>query len=113
MKQPAELLRMARPVLQNLCVALWPTEAFPTSLFGLLMRLRGAVSRANSWRRSACFEGARRAYACVKMHFWKVNAVTVATGPPADKLRTAEQFYTEVEGARITEAMCPKDTLYY
>jgi hypothetical protein len=50
----------------------------------------------------------------VKTHFQKVDAVTVATGPPADKPRTTEQFFAEVEeGARITEAMCPKDTLYF
>ena len=54
------------------------------------------------------------AYACVKTHFRKVDAMTLATGPPVDKPRTAEQFYPEVEeGARITEAVCPKDTLYY
>ena len=53
-------------------------------------------------------------YACVKTHFRKVDAVTVATSPPADKLCTMEQFYPEVEGgSRIIEAVCPKDTMYY
>jgi hypothetical protein len=50
----------------------------------------------------------------MKTHFRKVDAVTCATGPPADKLHTAEQFFAEVEeGARITEDMCPKDTMYF
>ena len=50
----------------------------------------------------------------MKTHFRKVDAETCAAGPPADKPRTAEQFFAEVEaGARTTEAMCPKDTLYF
>jgi hypothetical protein len=50
----------------------------------------------------------------MKTHFQKVDAVTCAAGPPADNPRTAEQFFAEVEvGARITEAMCPKDTMHF
>jgi hypothetical protein len=50
----------------------------------------------------------------MKLHFRKVDAVTVAMGPPTVKPHTTEQFFAEVEeGARITEALCPKDTLYF
>jgi hypothetical protein len=114
MKQLAELLRMVRPVLQDLCVNMWPTEALPASFFGLLVWLQEAVPQVNRWKRSACMEGARRAYACVKMHFRKVEAEVVAAGPSEGKARTAEQFFTDVEeGARLTEAMCPKANLYF
>ena len=68
-KQLVELFRMTRPVLQDLCIVLWPAEAMPKSLFGLTARLQDAVPCVNRWRRLACFEGARRAYACVKTHF--------------------------------------------
>ena len=50
----------------------------------------------------------------MKTHFWKVEAEVVTAGPPEGKARTAEPFFVEVEeGARVTEAMCPKDTLYF
>jgi hypothetical protein len=39
MKQLVELFRMTRPALQDLCVAFWPAEAMPNSLFGLTARL--------------------------------------------------------------------------
>ena len=45
MKQLVELLRMARLVLQDLCINMWPVEALPTSFFGLIARLREAVLR--------------------------------------------------------------------
>ena len=89
-KQLVELFRMTRPALQDLCVTLWPAEAMPKSLFGLTAHLQNVVPCVERWKRSACFEGARRAYACVKTHFRKVDAETCAAGPPADKPRTAE-----------------------
>ena len=104
-KQLVELFRMTRPVLQDLCIALWPAEAMPKSLFGLTARLQDVVPCVDRWKRSACFEGAWRAYACVKTHFRKVDAETCAAGPPADKPRTAEQCFAEVEaGAWTTKA---------
>ena len=114
MKQLAKLLRMGKPALQDLYVNLWPMEVLPASLFGLLVHLQEAVPQVTRWKRSACLEGARRAYACVKMHFWKVDVEVVAAVPPEGKARTAEQFFAEVEeGTRVTEALCPKDKLYF
>ena len=84
------------------------------SLFGLTARLQNAVPCVERWKRSTCFEGARRAYACVKTHFCKVDEERCAAGPPADKPCIAEQFFAEVEvGAQTTKAMCLKDTLYF
>jgi hypothetical protein len=112
MKQLAELLRMARPALQDLCVNLWPTEVLPTSFFGLLARRQEAVPQVDRWKRSACLEGDRRVHARVKAHFRHVEAEVVAVGPPEGKDRVPEQFFAEVEeSAWITEAKCPKDTL--
>ena len=73
---------VSRPVLQDLYVVLWPAEALPTSFFGLSANLQDVIPHVNSSRRSSFFDGARRAYACVKTHFQKVDAVTVATPPP-------------------------------
>jgi hypothetical protein len=36
MKQLAELIRMARPMMEDVCVNHWPQEPLPTTLFGLV-----------------------------------------------------------------------------
>lgn len=43
LKQIAELHHLARPVMEDLCVALWSDAPLPTSFFGLAQQLRGAV----------------------------------------------------------------------
>jgi hypothetical protein len=114
MKHLMELFRMAKPALVDLCIHLWPSEPLPTSFFGLVARLREAGPQVTRWKRSTCLEGVQRAYACMKMHYPRLDASLVALGPPEGKDRTAEQFLARVlEGARITEAQCPKNTLYF
>jgi hypothetical protein len=113
-KQLMELFRMVKPTLQDLRVNLWPAEALPTSLFGFFARLQEAVPQVARWKYSACLEGAQRAYAHMKTHYPRVEAAVVATGPPEGKTQTVEQYLAPVmEGARITEAECPKDTMYF
>jgi hypothetical protein len=58
MKQLMELHRMAGPALQDLSVRLWPTEAMPTSYFGLLRRLVDALAQVHAWKQSSCIKGA-------------------------------------------------------
>jgi hypothetical protein len=41
---------MAGPALQDLSVKLWPTEAMPTSYFGLLRRLVDAPAQVDAWK---------------------------------------------------------------
>lgn len=101
-------------MLQDLCITLWPTEALPASFFGLLARLQEVVPQVDCSKRSACLEGAHRAYVCVKTHFQKVDAEVIVAGPHKGKVRTVEQFFVEVEeGAWMTEANYPKGTLYF
>jgi hypothetical protein len=114
MKQLMELLHMVKPTLQDLCANLWHTEALPTSFFSFFAWLREAAPQLVRWKRSACLEGAQRAYARVNMLYPCVEAAVVAAGPPEGKSRTVEQYRGKaMEGARITEVECPKDTLYF
>ena len=103
---------MAKPTIEDLCVCLWPAEALPTSFFGLVACPQEAGPQVTCWKWSMCLEGVHRAYACMKTHYPRLDAMLVASGPPEGKDRTAEQFLAGVmEGARITEDQCPKDTL--
>ena len=50
----------------------------------------------------------------MKMNYRLVETSVIATAPPDGKDRTVEQYLADVlEGAWITEAKCPKDTLYF
>ena len=82
------------------------------------LRAREAVGRclpsADAVKRSVCIEGARMAFACVKVQWAKMNAVKLATEePPVGKEhRTPELYFDDVlEGSRIVEGQCAKDII--
>nr|XP_020154394.1 stress response protein nst1-like [Aegilops tauschii subsp. strangulata] len=115
MSQWAELHRMSDAAMRDVIVRLWPTEPVPSSYFGLVRRLVDALPRINAVKRSSCIEGARLAFAHVKMHSAKMKAASVAVeGPPRDKVhRTPERYFEDVlEGARLIEGQCSKDILF-
>ena len=114
MKQLMELHHAAWPVMEDICINLWPQEPLPTSFFGLVQRLQDASSQIQNWKCSTCLEGAERAYASVMAHYPKIKPLEIASGPPAGKNRAPEQFLAEVqEGARVTEAQCGKAELRF
>ena len=66
-------------------------------------------------KRSACIEGARMAFAHVKMHWAKMKATDVATAcPPEGKdHRKLERYFEDVlAGARTVEGQCSKDVMF-
>ena len=66
-------------------------------------------------KRSACIEGARMAFAHVKMHSAKMKAAVVAVeGPPGGKDHSKLERYFEdvLEGARLIEGQCSKDIMF-
>ena len=91
MMQWAELHRMSGLAMKDVIVRLWPTEPIPGSYLGLVQRLVDVLPRIEAVKRSACIEGARMAFARVKMHWAKMKAAVVAIeGPPGGKA-TASQ----------------------
>ena len=114
LKQLVELHRVAELAMKDLIIRLWPAEAIPSSYFGLVKRLVDACPRLDAIKRSVCIEGARMAFARVKMKWAKMNAITVATeGPPAGKEhRTPERYFSDVlEGSHIVATHCGKDVI--
>ena len=106
LKQLTVLHRVAESAMKGLIIRLWPAEAIPSGYFGLVKRLVDACPRLYAIKRLVCIEGARMAFACVKVQWAKMDAVKLATeGPPAGKEhRTLERYFEDVlEGSRIVE----------
>ena len=115
LKQLTELHRVAELAMKDLITRLWPAEAIPSSYFGRVKRLVDACPRLDVIKRSVCIEGARMAFACVKVQWAKMDAVKLATkGPPAGKEhRTPERYFDDVlKGYRIVEGQCSKDIIF-
>ena len=94
---------------------MWPKRPEPKSCFGLVQQFLGSVLHADALKRSACIEGARMAFARVKVQWAKMDAVKLATeGPPVGKEhRTPERyFYDVLKGSRIVEGHCSKDIIF-
>ena len=101
--------------MKDVVVRLWPAEPIPSSYSGLVRRLVDAVPRIDAVKRSVCIEGARMAFAHVKVQWEKMNVVRLATeGPPAGKEHhTPERYFEDVlKGSRIVEGQCSKDIMF-
>ena len=97
---------MSGLAMRDVIVRLWPAEPILSSYFGLVQRLVDALPRIDAVKRWSCIEGARMAFACVKMHWVKMKATVVATeGPPEGKdHRKPEQYFDDVQ--------CSKDIMF-
>ena len=101
--------------MKDLIIRLWPTEVIPNSYFGLAKRLVNACPRLDAVKWSVYIEGARMAFARVKVQWAKMNAVKLATEePPVGKEhRTPERHFDDVlEGSRIVAGQCVKDIIF-
>ena len=97
---------MSSAAMKDVIVRLWPAEAIPDSYFGLVRRLVDALPRIDTVKRWSCVEGARMAFARVKMHWGKMKAKKVAVEVPPESKdhRTPERYFEEVlKGARLIQ----------
>ena len=115
LKQLSELHRVAGLAMKDVIVHLWSVESIPSSHFGLVKQLLDALPRIKTLKRPSCIEGARMAFARVKVQWAKMKATEIATTwPPEGKEhRRPEKYFDEVlEGSRIVEGECTKDILF-
>ena len=62
---------------------------------------------------AACIEGARMALARVKTYWAKMDATDIATRGPPGGQDSPEHYFEEVlEGVRLIEAQCSKNTMF-
>ena len=64
--------------MKDVIVRLWPAEPIPSSCFGLVKRLVSDCPHLDAIKRSVCIEGARMAFARVKVQWAKMNAIKLA-----------------------------------
>ena len=101
--------------MKDVVARLWPAEPIPNSYFSLVHRLVDAVPRIDAVKRSAGIEGARMAFARVKMYWAKMKAIDVAAkGPPGGNDHRMPEPYLEdvLEGARLIEGQCLKGIMF-
>ena len=112
LKQLAELHRTAKSALEDLCIVLWPSDPLPTSFFGLVHRLQGAVAQVKLWKWSACLEGAREAFAAIRTWYPKLDLELVAQRGPKGKKREAKDYFEVVmPAARVSEKKYKKEMI--
>ena len=111
LKQLVELHKAAEHAMKGFIVWMWPSDALPNSYFGLVRQLVDACPWLEVIKRSVCIEGARRAFARVKVQWAKLDAVKlIKEGPPQGKEhRTPEIYYEGVlKGVRLVADECSK-----
>ena len=113
MAEWAELHRLSGLAMRSFVDRLWPEGPRPNSYVSLVQQFLGAVPHIDAMKRSACIEGARMALARVKTYWAEMEATTIATQNPAVGQVSAEHYFQEVlQGARLIETQCSKDTIF-
>ena len=115
LKQLVELHRAAELAMKDLIIRLWPTEAIPSSYFGLVKRLVSVCPRLEAIKRLVCIEGAWMAFSRVKMHWAKMDATKLMTeGPREGQEHHSPQLYFDsvLEGSRLVAEQCAKDIIF-
>ena len=63
----------ARKAMRNMAKALWPSDSPPGMMGDLAELFKGARLRFELWKALACREGAREAWAMVKMRYTRLD----------------------------------------
>ena len=79
----SQLHERARPAMQGVAQALWPSSFLPNGMGELVDMLQGARRRFQLWKISACRQGAREAWAMVKTRYTKLDPNHMAEVGPA------------------------------
>ena len=113
-----ELLQLhdrVRQAMQGVVRAIWPSYSMPEGLGELAEKLKGARRRFQLWKKSACRQGAREAWAMVKMRYTKSDPNRMAeVGPagPNGKEIPVSLVYGQVElAAKYSQQDCKLDSL--
>ena len=111
----AQLHERVRQVMRGTTQALWPSISMPEGLGELVEKLKGAWRCFQLWKMSACRQGAREAWAMVKMRYTKADPNHMAeVGPigPDGKEIPVSLVYGQVElAAKYSQQDCKLDSL--
>ena len=80
----SQLHGRARQVMQGIAQALWPSASLLGGMSELVEMLKGARWRFRLWKISACWQGAREAWAMVKTRYAKADPNHMAEVGPVE-----------------------------
>ena len=110
-----QLIERVRQAMSGVIQALWPAFSLPEGLGELAEKLQGARRRLRLWKISACRQGAREAWAMVKMRYPKADPNHMAEVRPAGpdgKEIPVSLMYGQVElAAKYSQQDCKLDSL--
>ena len=115
LKQLVELHKAAEQATKGFIVRLWPGDALLNSYFSLVRRLVDVCPWLEVIKRFVCIEGARRAFARVKVQWAKLDAVKLIKErlPEGKEHRHPKMYYEGVlKGARLVADECAKDVIF-
>ena len=73
LQRSSQVHEQAWLAMRSVAKALWPSASPPGSMEELVELFKGARRRIRLWKISACREGAREAWAMVKMRYTKLD----------------------------------------
>ena len=99
--------RQARRALHRMCSVLWPEETTPSLLSDLIEKLRGAAKHFDIWKKFACREGAREAWAMLKTRFTSIDTERLSRvgpkGPDGEEIPTSLMYSEILTAARNSQ----------
>ena len=115
LKELSKLHERAQKAMKNMAEALWPSDAPPESMEGLADLFEGARHRFELWKTSACWEGAREAWAMVKTRYTGLDPNHMARvgprGPDAKEIPVNLVYDQVVIAAKYSQEDCSLDIL--
>ena len=111
----SQVHEQARLAMRSVAKALWPSASPPGSMEELVERFKGAQRRIRLWKISSYREGAREAWAMVKMRYTKLDPNPMARVRPLGT--NGEEIlvslvYDQVEvAAKYSQQDCKLDRL--
>ena len=111
----SQLHEQVRQVMQSIARALWSSISLPAGIGELAEKLKGARRHFQLWKISACRQGAREAWAMVRMRYTKADPNHMAeVGPvgPDGKDIPVSLVCGQVElAAKYSQQDCKLDRL--
>ena len=111
----SQLHERARQVMQGIAQAMWPSTSLPRGMGEFVDMLQGACHRFRLWKMSACRQGAREAWAMVKMRYTKLDPNHTAevgpAGPDGQEIPVSLVYDQVALAAKYSQQDCKLDSL--
>ena len=110
-----DIHRRARRALYKMCSVLWPEEETPSMMTDLIEKMRDGAKRFHIWKRSACREGAREAWAMLKTKYTLTDTEQLSSvgprGPDGEEIPTSLMYDAVMPAARNSQMDCSLRTI--